>query len=140
MRAALVKLLVILGRARARSLRNPAEHPIRNEVWAVLQEVERCIQCGEVVDVAGLAQDHGLSPEYLSRMFRRAVGLSVMPYFQRRRLHVAARLLLQGAASATDVAHQLGFADYSHFRRMFRRTYGASPARFRQRNGVTGAA
>ena len=47
-----------------------------------------------------------------------------------QRLASARAELKQGSAVA-DVAYAAGFADQSHFGRLFRRAYGATPAAYR---------
>jgi AraC family transcriptional regulator of adaptative response / methylphosphotriester-DNA alkyltransferase methyltransferase len=56
-----------------------------------------------------------------------------------RRMAVAAELLVaQRAIPVADVAHLVGYRQAPHFARAFRRRYGESPARFRERALQTG--
>jgi AraC family transcriptional regulator, regulatory protein of adaptative response / methylphosphotriester-DNA alkyltransferase methyltransferase len=55
------------------------------------------------------------------------------------RMAVAAELLVsQRAIPVADVAHLVGYRQAPHFARAFRRRYGESPARFRERALHTG--
>lgn len=62
----------------------------------------------------------------LSRDFRALLGTSPYRYLQCRRLERAGQLLRSGLGMAA-AAHEAGFADQSHFGRVFRRTFGTTP-------------
>lgn len=62
----------------------------------------------------------------LSRDFRTLLGTSPYRYLQCRRLERAGQLLRAGLGMA-EAAHEAGFADQSHFGRVFRRTFGTTP-------------
>lgn len=91
------------------------------------QLVDDCVQPLRLADLAAAA---GVHPVSLSRAFRRHYGLSPGALQRRALLNVAARRLREGQPIA-DVAAQLGFADQSHFTRLFRAEYGCTPAAWR---------
>lgn len=62
----------------------------------------------------------------LSRDFRSLLGTSPYRYLQCRRLERAGQLLRNGLGLAA-AAHEAGFADQSHFGRVFKRTFGTTP-------------
>lgn len=71
----------------------------------------------------------------LSRDFRALLGTSPYRYLQCRRLERAGQLLRGGHGMAA-AAHEAGFADQSHFGRVFRRTFGTTPLAW-HRSGQT---
>ncbi len=71
----------------------------------------------------------GLSPFYLSRLFRRCTGLPPHAYLKQRRIQKAKEMLRRGLPIAR-VAAETGFADQSHLTRHFKQIVGVSPGRF----------
>jgi AraC-like DNA-binding protein len=87
-----------------------------------------------------LARIVDLSPFYLARVFRAAVGMPPHAYLESVRIRAAQRLLTSGWPIA-DIAYATGFADQSHFTRRFRRCIGVTPGEYvRQRKIVQDAA
>lgn len=62
----------------------------------------------------------------LSRDFRALYGASPYRYLILRRLDRARAMIVEGAGLA-DAAHACGFADQSHFTRLFRKAFGLTP-------------
>jgi len=85
----------------------------------------------EAVELATIASHVGVSAFHFLRMFAAVVGVTPHQYLVRTRLRNAARLLVEGDRSITDVAGEVGFGDLSNFVRTFRRASGVSPRRFR---------
>ena len=79
-----------------------------------------------------VASHVGVSAFHFLRMFARGVGVTPHQYLVRTRLRNAARLLVDGDRSITDVAGEVGFGDLSNFVRTFHRAAGVSPRRFRR--------
>lgn len=78
-----------------------------------------------LVDLATLAN---LSPSRFTRVFRQETGLSPHQYLIQARIEQAKHLLRSGGEiSIGSVAHQVGFADQSHFTRHFKRIVGVTP-------------
>ncbi len=66
------------------------------------------------------------SRSYLNRVFRQTTGSSLWDYVLRKRLQTANSLLKEGK-SATAVAGECGFRDYSSFYRQYRKYFGTAP-------------
>jgi AraC family transcriptional regulator len=74
----------------------------------------------------------GVHPAHLARAFRQHHGCSVGTYLRRLRVEYACRELAATARPLADIALAAGFADQSHFTRIFRRHTGTTPAEFRR--------
>ncbi|CAI9388255.1 HTH-type transcriptional activator RhaS [Bacillus sp. T2.9-1] len=66
---------------------------------------------------------------YLCHIFKKSTGFTVMEYLTYKRIMWAMDLLLSGD-SALDVAHRVGFGDYSSFYKAFKNITGSSPRQY----------
>lgn len=73
-----------------------------------------------------------LSPYYLSRLFRRVTGQSIVDYINGQRIEAAQHLLEETDLSINAVAEQTGFSTAAHFRRVFRELLGVGPQQYRK--------
>jgi AraC-like DNA-binding protein len=72
-----------------------------------------------------------LSPAYFSRRFRQAFGMTFTDYARTYRLHLAARRLISGGSSISEIAYGVGFSSPSHFSARFRERFGMTPRTYR---------
>jgi AraC-like DNA-binding protein len=79
-----------------------------------------------------LAQECGLSPSHFARAFRISTGLAPHQWLLHHRVEKAKAALRDSEASLSVIALACGFADQSHFTRVFSRCAGISPAAWRR--------
>lgn len=79
-----------------------------------------------------LARAADVHPVHLAREFRRYFGVSVTEYMQRRRVQRAAELLADTHKPLSSLSYDAGYADQSHFCRIFKRETGMTPQAFRR--------
>ena len=88
----------------------------------------------DVVRVAQVCGEFGLTERALQRLVRRRLGLPPKWLIQRRRLQEAAERLRLRAATLADTAAVLGYADQAHFTRDFSAVTGMTPGEFSARH------
>ena len=108
------------------ALRLGARHP---RLAQVVARMEANIE--EPLSPARLAQDAGLSPRQLERLFARYLGRSPKRHYMELRLERARNLLAQTEMSVIEIALACGFASTAHFSKCYRAQYGATPHRQR---------
>ncbi len=86
----------------------------------------------EPLRMRDLARDAGVHPVHLARVFRKLEQRTPGDYQQRLQIRAACELLLNPEWPLAIIAAECGFADQSHFTRVFRRMSGTTPARFRR--------
>jgi len=85
------------------------------------------------VTIAGIASELGLSRNHFFVAFREATGVTPYQWLLNQRIDHARRLLRTTELSLAEIALHCGFADQSHFTRVFGRIEGVSPGRWRER-------
>jgi len=68
---------------------------------------------------------------YLNESIKKVTGSTVSYWIQQEIFSEAKRLLYHSDIDIKQIAHELGYADYSYFSRSFRRVSGMSPSGFR---------
>lgn len=133
-RARVTELLVYLCRHYAVDRVAPKEMVKRRRDLERLQPALDYIEqnYAERISVVQLAQLLCLSPDRLGHLFRDGVGQAPLQYINEIRLRKAMNLLKTKEYTVTEVAQAVGFFDYNHFGRLFRRRYGCTPNQVRQ--------
>jgi AraC-like DNA-binding protein len=85
----------------------------------------------ERVSLTELAEASGATPLGLLRAFSAAYGMPPHRYQLQRRVQLA-RHRLRGDTGLATLAVELGFADQSHFNRVFKSVVGVPPGAYRQ--------
>lgn len=86
-----------------------------------------------IQSVAELAKACHVSSGYLSRIFKKYTGESPYDAIIRLRLNRSAELLQKRDVLVKEAAQDIGFQDPYHFSRVFKRHFGISPQKFRQK-------
>lgn len=71
---------------------------------------------------------------YLNESVKKVTGSTVSYWIQQEVFSKAKRLLYHSDADIKQIAHELGYTDYSYFSRSFRKLSGISPLGFRMLN------
>jgi len=87
-----------------------------------------------LITTANAARMCGINRNKFSLMFRRLMGLPFADFALRYRLNSAASSLRRTTDPIKNIALSWGFADTSHFDRLFARFYGCTPHKYRQKN------
>jgi AraC-like DNA-binding protein len=83
------------------------------------------------LSVASLARQLDCSPDYLSGMFRKQSGETLIAYVNQARVDQSVFLLKHTTLSIKEIAATCGFARPSYFIHVFRRLHGTSPLQYR---------
>jgi two-component system response regulator YesN len=75
----------------------------------------------------------GLNPAYLSRLFKKETGKNLVDYLIEAKIERGKLLLDTTDMTVSAIAQQVGYANFSHFTKMFKKQYGITPQSYRQR-------
>ena len=105
------------------------ESSLRAEIRLAKQWIRENLK--RPLTLAEIAFHAGLSPQYLSRLFREETGESVHQYMTRLRMERAAELLRKTNLKVYEVAEEVGIPNYRHFTVTFRNWSGTTPTEFK---------
>ena len=87
----------------------------------------------EDIDKSSLAAMDGLGASQYHSLFKKVMGETPASYITSLRMRKARELLLDPDLPIAEVAEQCGYDDALYFSRVFRRTVGVSPSKYRLR-------
>jgi len=125
-------LLTLISDEVRRSLvpRSPAP-PSTSVVTEALGYIER--HCLARLTLTEVASALNRSPAYVTTALTRATGRTAIEWITSGRMAEARRLLLHSSERIETIAERVGYADPTHFIRVFRRAHGVTPAQWRAR-------
>jgi len=101
--------------------------------WQVERASERLeSDLGGTLSLQQIATEFDLSVSHFSRAFRKSTGLPPHQWLLRQRVKVAKQLMAVRDLPLSEIAISAGFANQSHFTRVFSSLVGASPGSWRR--------
>ncbi len=77
----------------------------------------------------------GITPQYLSNLFKTHETENLSHYITRTRVEEAKRLLITTKLSITEISEAIGYANNASFTKMFKKNENVSPKTFRKNHG-----
>lgn len=90
----------------------------------------------EELRIEQMAKKFYLSADYLSKVFKKETGISIVDFIVEERMFLAKELLKEGKMSISRVAYECGYDNYSYFTKIFKKKYGVTPREFSQGQGT----
>ena len=88
------------------------------------------------LSLSNLANKLNVSPSYLSKRFKKELGISLFEYITKVRIEKSKSLLKDKNISIVDVAIRSGFEDQAYYARTFKKIMGLTPTQYRKLNIV----
>ena len=105
------------------------------EPCAFIGDLIRYIQANFMSEIklSDMANKYSVSPEHLSRTFKKKTGFGFNEYVTLIRLQKAEYMLKEESPkSVSEIAYCCGFNDSNYFSDKFKRAYGISPLKYKQ--------
>lgn len=119
------------------ALGKKADSPAANEstenatvMEQILMEIQESYR--EDITLQSLARKYHISESRLSVRLKELQGMSFSKYLTSRRIQKAKELLADERLSVEQVAGLVGYKDYYYFTKVFKRTVGLSPSKYRK--------
>ena len=85
------------------------------------------------ITINTLSDISGLSPNYLSRLFKKETGYSVSSYIQTKKIETAKSMLSASDYSIAEISASLAFPSQSYFTNLLKKDCGYTPKQYRDR-------
>ena len=86
----------------------------------------------EDVTITEIAKEFGVSASFLSRIFKKEIGIPIHEYLNQYRISKSLSLLK--THSITEVGYICGFCDNSHFISIFKKYIGTTPMQYKKQH------
>ncbi|WP_372009200.1 helix-turn-helix domain-containing protein [Paenibacillus chitinolyticus] len=83
--------------------------------------------------IASLAEQNNVNRNRLSYVFRTHAGMGPAEYLLKYRLNMAQRMLFTSDVPVQQIAQAVGIADPFYFSRVFKKQFGISPTKYREK-------
>ncbi len=105
----------------------------------VVKEITEYIQnnYNQKIMINDLAQQFFLNPSYLSNLFKVETGKSFTAFLVECRLNKAAEMLEKSDLTLYEISARVGYEDYFHFSKLFKKHMNISPAHYRKSKNVS---
>ncbi len=124
--AMLEQTLILLARemkeAEQPNSRGKLRHPIVVQVQEYIDD-----HFATDLNISQISETFHVNRSYLSTLFKRNTGMTLIDYIHHKRVAVAAELLADTSDPVWKIAQEVGFADVTYFARIFRRHTGTLP-------------
>jgi two-component system response regulator YesN len=79
-----------------------------------------------------LARKFGLNEDYMMQLFKKTTGVTISTYINTKRVEAVKVFLVDTEIKIIDIAYHVGFDNYTHFHRLFKKSTGLTPVEYRE--------
>lgn len=104
---------------------NQNSYYVNRTMLYVSQNIQKKIIVGEIANLLRV------TPNYLSTLFKKETGMTVIQYIQKEKIKEAIYLMETTSISVSEIATILSFTDQSHFIKIFKKVMGQTPKKIK---------
>jgi two-component system response regulator YesN len=86
----------------------------------------------EDISLNFLSKKFCISTGYLSILIKKEIGRTYTDYIINKRLEMAKKLLKDDSMSVEEIVYRVGYKDYFHFNKLFKKYIGITPSKYRK--------
>lgn len=107
-----------------------SEEAMKNQVDVIIQYIRDHID--QDIRRTDIAREVYLNPNYLSRLFKSETGMSLKEFIVMEKMKLAQAMLKSTKLPISIIAMKVGYANFSHFSQVYKKTWNVTPAEDRQ--------
>jgi YesN/AraC family two-component response regulator len=132
LRGLLMKLLVLISRCIGNMDESAyvSHDPKHEKISEIVKYINTHYK--EVITISSLSKQFFISPHYLSRIFKKTTGFTIIEYINNIRVKNAQKLLTDYGEKVIQVLEETGFGSIANFNRVFKAITGCSPVSYRK--------
>ena len=104
----------------------------KSDFNSIVNYIERNI--GQNITLNDVASQANISTYYLSKVFKREMGVNFVAYLADRRIELAKEMLLRTEIPIMNIAMELSFNEPNYFSRVFKKKTGLTPSEYRDKS------
>ena len=85
------------------------------------------------ISLSDVSEHIHLTKEYTASIFKKETQKTVTEYISERKMFYAKEMLQAGSLSLSEIAENLHYDNYGYFSTLFKKYYGISPVKYRER-------
>ena len=97
---------------------------VENTLFYIHKNINKKMSISEISGFVHVSQS------YLSTVFKKVIGMTIVDYINKYRLDQSKHLLMESDYNITQIADMLGFASIHYFSRQFKSHFGLSPSEY----------
>lgn len=134
LRSSLIQLLTILNRYASEEKVVTTEyisapHKTISEIAGYIN-----IHFADEITLDNLSSKFHMSTHYISRIFKKFTGISMIDYLNNIRIKEAQKLIMAETMSMQQICEAVGYNNYTHFGRVFKEISGMTPLKYKNEN------
>ncbi|MDD2970643.1 MAG: response regulator [Lachnospiraceae bacterium] len=109
-----------------------ARHEISDKIWQVLDYINDNL-CNKELSLWTVSEYIGISKNYLSKLFKEEMKINFVDYITKKKLERAKDLYLSTDKKIYEIAEVLGYSDWHYLYALYKKEYGYSLSREKER-------
>jgi two-component system response regulator YesN len=110
-----------------KSSAEPTDHPAMNKIIRHIEE-----HYSNEITLKRVAEMISMDASYVSDLFKKKTGQTLIHYVQNRRIQAAKMFLAETDLTVGEISRQVGFENDNYFIKIFKRWCGSTPSEYRK--------
>lgn len=109
------------------------KYNLRNTISPNLDRIMEWIKANydKEITIKELAGEMGYNPNYLSSLFKKTTGITLVQYINNTRINIAKSMIVEHDKTIKEVAYACGYINEKYFMKVFKKVEGMTPSQYK---------